>query len=877
MPTAPRQPEVQRPPEPERRVTPAPATAPGLRGFTPDAILALQRTAGNQAVARAVSVELRQAPPRPPQPPASDRATPENRAMASEIDTVDKLDDSALDRQRAQAAKQVAATDGAAHVEAAKKLDAIEYVAGNRQLAAPKLDWDQYDHVKHDQAKRRQFVRGMVEERVRELGSFEKALMSVENPNPQIQADLAVVQADAQQFATEFKGQARITAERMLKGSLQAISGVLQSYGIPPSAAVVAAGELLKGKGVEEEAAAVVRRAKNSADEPGGANEPASVTHRMRLAQWVERLKEHQQRVQTAFVRSNKADQNVSLNSGPADHHAVSARETLRAERDSLAGLWIQAERAHPVLATYRSGGPLEKVDLGTLDTAPVDGEMQAMLEHVLPKVASIARANFLIQKGLISPLSLPAVVAMTRANMFVPAGSIRAGVVRDLMDEAAGAQESGFVMAVSLALALLTLVPTGGASLAIPVGIASAGLAAYSAMKEFEHYDNQKTLNNTDLDRARALSDEEPSLAGFAMSLVGLGFEGMMLIHAFKAALQIKRLATAGEQSTRVNRLVDELNRLGKEHNAPDLGKRALDEAHAAKPRVGGEAGKTEDMPVPDFGGKTQDMPVPEAIGDFEGDEATKSISGAARPFKHPLDEPVGTPTYGTREEVRVKVTTKLLNELQWGDGTMLSKEYSLTERALRANPGPINTKILQTLPIVIRGVRDPELIGEVVADAWALAKARGININEALEEMARAGGAPIVHIPAQEGIMDAAKFFKKYSGTPAHIIDHPLAIDDHGAMTHLVQDLVVDRALRKAGLNMSSTEFRGLLGQAEGTVARDAGFETFASKTFEAGETEMQTGDYLWRLTYDNTAVGHINRPEDLGNKLLLLLGVR
>jgi hypothetical protein len=586
MPTAPRQPEIQPAPGPERHVTPARTPGPRLTGFTPEAILALQRTAGNQAVARAVSVELRQAPPRPPQPTASERATPENRAIAGAIDTVDTLDDTALKGQRAQAAKQVAGSEGAAHVEAQQKLDAIEYVAGNRQLAAPKLNWDQYQYIKDDRTKRRQFVRALVEERVRDMGSFKDALMSVENPNSEIQADLAVIQADASQFATEFRGQAWINAERMLSGSLQAISHVLQSYGIAPSAAILAAERLVKGSGVEHEAAAVVRHAKQGADEPGGANESGSTTHRMRLAQWVGRLKEHQGRVRSAFVRSNLADQNVSLKSGPADHEAVEARQTLRAERDALAGLWIQAERAHPVLAAYRSGGPLEKVDLGSLDTDSVDDEMRAILEHVLPKVQSIAAANFMIRNRMLSPLSLPAVVAMTRANMFVPAGSIRAGVVRDLMDQAAGSQHSSFVLAASLALSLLTLIPTGGASLAIPVGIASAGLAAYSALKEFEHYKDQKTLTNTDLDRARALSDEEPSLAGFAMSLVGLGLEGAMLIHAFKAAVQIRRLAMAGEETTRVNRLVDELNQLGKNHNAPDLGKRAQRGPHRAERR---------------------------------------------------------------------------------------------------------------------------------------------------------------------------------------------------------------------------------------------------------------------------------------------------
>src|SRR4051794_24267537 len=132
MPTAPRQHQIEREPEGERRVV-APTGAPDLRRMTPAMILALQRTAGNQAVVRRVAVELRQAPPRPKLPPASEQASPENRHLAAEIDSVDALDDKGLDKARAENAKQVAETEGAAHAAAMQKHDAIEYTASSRQ------------------------------------------------------------------------------------------------------------------------------------------------------------------------------------------------------------------------------------------------------------------------------------------------------------------------------------------------------------------------------------------------------------------------------------------------------------------------------------------------------------------------------------------------------------------------------------------------------------------------------------------------------------------------------------------------------------------------------------------------------------------------
>src|SRR3954466_6334589 len=105
--------------EPSRREEPAARRAavpprPALAlGFTPETILALQRTAGNQAVMRAVTVELRKEPPPPPMPPPSERAAPENRHLAAEIDTAAQLPDAKVSEQRAVTVNQVGRTYGA--------------------------------------------------------------------------------------------------------------------------------------------------------------------------------------------------------------------------------------------------------------------------------------------------------------------------------------------------------------------------------------------------------------------------------------------------------------------------------------------------------------------------------------------------------------------------------------------------------------------------------------------------------------------------------------------------------------------------------------------------------------------------------------------
>jgi hypothetical protein len=77
------------------------------------------------------------------------------------------------------------------------------------------------------------------------------------------------------------------------------------------------------------------------------------------------------------------------------------------------------------------------------------------------------------------------------------------------------------------------------------------------------------------------------------------------------------------------------------------------------------------------------------------------------------------------------------------------------------------------------------------------------------------------------------------------------------HGALTHFIQDLVVDNALRDAG---AGVRFRKLLDRAEGVVERySPGTKTLSefadtdNLVFVDPEVRMPVGDYVWRHTYD------------------------
>ena len=118
----------------------------------------------------------------------------------------------------------------------------------------------------------------------------------------------------------------------------------------------------------------------------------------------------------------------------------------------------------------------------------------------------------------------------------------------------------------------------------------------------------------------------------------------------------------------------------------------------------------------------------------------------------------------------------------------------------------------------------------------------------NAALVDMAREGGPGVKKIQTKAGTLPSDVFFDEHVTNPRRIVDKGVG-DEHGVYTHLLQDLVVDRALRAAGRSETGSEFRQLLARAEGR-----------------NRNNISVGDLIWRVTYDAEAPGHINDPETL-----------
>lgn len=845
------------------------APSPGLvAGGAPAEFEAVRAALGNRGFGNYLRTVARQpttqkAPPGPitvylvgPPPPihATARATEKNQRLAELIDEIDKLSSQdVIERRRREvyAAQAKSPVDRREHELA---LQAAEYVASYRHLAPVKPYYGVDDQGTH-----RLNIRVGLEQGIREHHSFKHAFQEISD-DPSNDDAKAFFADWEKSFRYEFKRQAYSTAYAMLDGSLSEIEQVLKSYGIPAWAAKAAGSRLSHDdSGLKDEAHSVLGSMKASDD----VNTQAHQDARESLAKTVGELKRQRQLAEQldreAYLAANDVPPNMQ---GPKAEAVLNKKAQAVAEKTKFRQMWIEAEQHHPVLAAYRAGGDIFKVDLGNLDSAAVDDEMTAVLLKVLPKIGDIVAAHDKIRSGDLLPWSIPSVVAMTKASMFIPKDSLRDGVANDLADEAGS--ESRWVMLGAILLALVTFFPTGGASLGIVAGTASLGLAAYTAVHEWEVYSRQKMLSDTNLDIAHSLATEEPSLTPFIISLVTLGLEPIALLSAFNKARKLKALSNVGDDTRAV---VKELNEIGEKVGKRGLGEEALDDIEAAE-QEGAQADK--------------------------GSTAAKG-SKAASTVPKIKDTAFGFLDKADARGAALKRFTAVRGKLP--------ERWDMVKAALKEKDGPFNRELLGLVDKHMAALRDADAWADVMADAWEIARRmRRPNLRTALLKLAKKRGIKLITVAKVE---KGSKFFDEVVVSGRGIIDPALATEDiidpalvvdaqvfHGELTHLIQDLVVDQKLG-AG---ASARFRKLLGEAEGTIERfvpgrqgvktkfgafDGLTDQKYNVTFLPDETAMKTGDYVWRFTYDlfylDPAARRMPQPEAMGRAIKELFGLK
>jgi hypothetical protein len=830
-----------------------PATGPAAAP-----ILELQRTYGNRQVSRWVLSR------QPTATPLADSATYDNRDLAKEIDGIRKLDGVALGKRDEEVEAALAGgPTGPELVRLSRIRDAIDFVRSERMIGGRTPAYP------GSATNSPLALRGAAEREIQHHGSVDFGLEAFENRFPhsdEAAKQAAQIRAEADAFAKEFRSQTKRNADQILRQSVQSIYQLMRDYGLPRR---TWAWTEDSGK-FKELADQWVRASHDDAEY----DSDQAGTHRKRLAQWVKYLRQKQDAV-------HKADTDAKSD---VDDPYGTKREQDKA-RNQLAAAWLQAEKLHPILAAYRQDTALESVNLWELGTEG-DDAMRDVLLHVLPTMGNILEAQRWLGSGKLDPLTLAPVVELTRHNMFIPRGSVRDAVV---MDVVADAGSSSLLTAITLALTLVLLIPTGGASAVIAGGLLA--LDVYSAGKQIIQYGRQQALRGTDLDRARSLSDEDPSLTGVIISLISVGLSGAQLISVFRQVQAVRNLAAAGRDT---DAAVKALNKVGEDLGAGDLGT----EAATTGRRTGQGASTAADKPP------TPDAPTSTAKKPTTTDEPTlkpgdKPKPKTDEPSTPKTDKPSGrvpappAPVieelvlgYGSRAEVVADVE-KGFTEIQRD----MPRSWQLVKDALAANDGEANREILGLVDKYMGALRDPKHWAEVMGDAWEIAaKMPNPDIREALLQLAKKRLGATLTVPKK--VFMGGEFFEQYVKSGRPLVDQYFKGKAHGELAHLMQDLVLDKAFG-AG---TSSSFRRLLGRAEGEVtvwtqaAKSNTVEltpfgkhsrSNANTTFLEGETKMRTGDYVWRWTYDllyeAEDLRRLPQPEAIGPKLDELLGLQ
>jgi len=216
-------------------------------------------------------------------------------------------------------------------------------------------------------------------------------------------------------------------------------------------------------------------------------------------------------------------------------------------------------EEAYKDLRGYLSGQfpVLEKFsdldqDISGLQELVTKGpgpEMAALIAQKLADtLGKIATSRQGLDDGKVNVWRLPKIVSLTQAQLGLSADPVKA----KLIEEKAKHEQPGMLEGIALLvlnLAALALAgPTGGLSLVVAMGV-----NALVAAEHVQEYMMQDALTGSALQKAKALSQDEPSLFWLAVEIVGVAFDAATatatMLKAFKTLAPVVRAAKVAEE----------------------------------------------------------------------------------------------------------------------------------------------------------------------------------------------------------------------------------------------------------------------------------------------------------------------------------------
>jgi hypothetical protein len=215
---------------------------------------------------------------------------------------------------------------------------------------------------------------------------------------------------------------------------------------------------------------------------------------------------------------------------------------------DAYHQMAVDRQRDYPILAAFTTvDDAAQKLrELGSQDSTHLAETLYKTVDDRLKNIQTV-RDEIGVRYSI---WKQPQIVALTKRQMSLAPWQSR--VVDEKAQKVhADAQADAEVWgAVALGLGLLAAIPTGGTSLLAGVAAAAGTLGAvYSLHTLYEHYKEYELASaetGTDVDKANAIAQEEPSLLWLAFDLLDLGLNVAGAMAAFKALRGAMQVAEA-------------------------------------------------------------------------------------------------------------------------------------------------------------------------------------------------------------------------------------------------------------------------------------------------------------------------------------------
>ncbi|MBD2207033.1 DUF4157 domain-containing protein [Calothrix sp. FACHB-1219] len=282
------------------------------------------------------------------------------------------------------------------------------------------------------------------------------------------------------------------------------------------------------------------------------------------------------------------------------------------------------AESRYPVLAAFAEESGVRS--LRNIAENRGLGRAETVGAVIYERLANIQRVREGLESGEVNTWTLPEIVTLTMADMGVRPNTMYARVIQDEVEHRSESGILDWILAgVALVLGIVAAIPTGGSSLAVAVSAAaaltSAGISGYMLAEHIQEYGLESALAATDFDKARSISQDEPSAFWLALDIVFFIADLGAAAQAFRRLAPLARQAlNAGEESLQAMQtlrgVADDID--------PRLGTRITDQLRRL--RSGGD----EALEVAGAPGRHEARAITEASEEL-AQQVTESLGGGA------------------------------------------------------------------------------------------------------------------------------------------------------------------------------------------------------------------------------------------------------